>query len=245
MGAAAKPLPLVCFKWPWSPNSQSAPSPSPSPCGDLELPWLFKSIRTLAQGLLIAGDLPSPASAGYGGGVRGRKRQTGVVAVEADHGDVEQRALAAALASGRPATVLEFYLPRCRLCASLQGLVAELEDSAGGSASFVLADAEDDRWLPERWGVVRQGVNAAKVDAGIGALCRHPHFASDKQESREPTCEALAYRSREAIAWRTTLSSAVVLHIGHRRRSHGQQDQSDAHCNNDSLLNQDGADGSH
>ncbi|TVU03066.1 hypothetical protein EJB05_51394 [Eragrostis curvula] len=146
---SAKPPPLVCFKWPWSPNPQSGPSPSPSPCGDLELPWLFKSIRTLAQGLLIAGDLPSPASAGYGGGVRGRKRQTGVAAVEADRGDVEQRALAAALASGRPATVLEFYSPRCRLCASLQGLVAELEEGAGGSASFVLADAEDDRWLPE------------------------------------------------------------------------------------------------
>ncbi|TVU03061.1 hypothetical protein EJB05_51389 [Eragrostis curvula] len=149
MAAAAKPPPLVCFKWPWSPNPQSGPSSSPSPCGDLELPWLFKSIRTLAQGLLIAGDLPSPASAGYGGGVRGRKRQTGVAAVEADRGDVEQRALAAALASGRPATVLEFYSPRCRLCASLQGLVAELEEGAGGSASFVLADAEDDRWLPE------------------------------------------------------------------------------------------------
>lgn len=69
--------------------------------------------------------------------------------VEVDRGDAEQRALAASLASGRPATVLEFYSPRCRLCASLQGLVRELQDGASGSASFVLADAEDDRWLPE------------------------------------------------------------------------------------------------
>ncbi|XP_003577400.1 uncharacterized protein LOC100821647 [Brachypodium distachyon] len=152
MGAAAKPAPFVCFKWPWgpslnaSPNPSLSPSPSPSPCGDLELPWLFKSIRTVAQGLLIAGDLPSPSG---GDGSRRRKRNPGQVVVEADRGDAEQRALAAALVSGRAATVLEFYSTRCRLCASLQGLVRELEDGAGGCASFVLADAEDDRWLPE------------------------------------------------------------------------------------------------
>lgn len=151
MGAAGKPPPFVCFKWPWSPNPNPSLSLIPSPCGDLELPWLFKSIRTLAQGLLIAGDLPSsPASSSAGGGSWGRQRRsTGAAVVEADRGDAEQRALAAALATGRPATVLEFYSPRCRLCASLQDLVRELEDGAGGSASFVLADAEDDRWLPE------------------------------------------------------------------------------------------------
>ncbi|CAN6372682.1 unnamed protein product [Urochloa humidicola] len=156
MGAAAKPPPFVCFKWPWNPNPQSSPSPSPSPCGDLELPWLFKSIRTLAEGLLIAGDLPSPlasAAAAAGGGGRRRQgwgwRSPGAAPVEADRGDAEQRALAAALAGGRPATVLEFYSPRCRLCGSLQGLVRELQEQAGGSAGFVLADAEDDRWLPE------------------------------------------------------------------------------------------------
>jgi hypothetical protein len=149
MGAAAKPPPLLCFKWPWNPNPQPSASQSPSPCGDLELPWLFKSIRALAQGLLIAGDLPAPASVGTSGGLRGRGMRSGPVAVEADRGDAEQRALAAALASGRAVTVLEFYSPRCRLCASLQGFVRELEDGAAGSASFVLADAEDDRWLPE------------------------------------------------------------------------------------------------
>ncbi|AQK49218.1 Thiol:disulfide interchange protein TxlA [Zea mays] len=148
MGAAGKPPPLVCFKWPWGPNPIPSASSSPSPCGDLELPWLFKSIRTLAQGLLIAGDIPSPASS-PSGGVRGVQRRTGAAVVEVDRGDAEQRALAASLASGRPATVLEFYSPRCRLCASLQGLVRELQDGASGSASFVLADAEDDRWLPE------------------------------------------------------------------------------------------------
>ncbi|XP_040384857.1 uncharacterized protein LOC102709789 [Oryza brachyantha] len=150
MGAAAKPPPFVCFKWPWGGGPKAAspnPATGPSPCGDLELPWLFKSIGTLAQGLLIAGDLPSPSSDGGGGG---RRRRRPGAAVEADRGEAEQRALAAALATrGREATVLEFYSPRCRLCASLQGLVRELEDGAGGRAGFVLADAEDDRWLPE------------------------------------------------------------------------------------------------
>ncbi|KAB8115766.1 hypothetical protein EE612_056487 [Oryza sativa] len=109
------PPSFVCFKWPW-------------PCGDLELPWLFKSIRTSAQGRLVAGDLPSHSSDGGGGG-----------------GEAEQRALA----SGRDAAVLEFYSPRLRQCASLQGLVRELEDGAGGWTGFAIADAEDDRWLPE------------------------------------------------------------------------------------------------
>jgi hypothetical protein len=152
MGAAAKPQSFVCFKWPWGPGLNASPSanPSPSPCGDLELPWLFKSIRTVAQGLLIAGDLPSPSTASGGHEARfWKKRHPGPAAVEADRGDAEQRALAAALVSGKAATLLEFYSPRCRLCSSLQGLVRELEDGADGCASFVLADAEDDRWLPE------------------------------------------------------------------------------------------------
>ncbi|KAG2562973.1 uncharacterized protein LOC120644796 [Panicum virgatum] len=150
MGAAAKPPPSICFKWPWGPNPGPSPDPGPSPCGGLELPWLFKSIRTLARGLVIAGDLPSPPAPAAGGGGGGR-RGWGAVQVEADRGDAEQRALAAALVRGGPATVLEFYSPRCRLCASLQGLVRELEEEqrAGGAAAFVLADAEDDRWLPE------------------------------------------------------------------------------------------------
>uniref|UniRef100_A0ACD5WWF2 Uncharacterized protein n=1 Tax=Avena sativa TaxID=4498 RepID=A0ACD5WWF2_AVESA len=161
MGTAAKPPPFVCFKWPWGPSLNASPTPtpspsatpSPSPCGDLELPWLFKSIRTVAQGLLIAGDLPSsspsPSPASGGHGARLLRPHPRPAAVEADGGDAEQRALAAALVSGRAPTVLEFYSPRCRLCSSLQGLVRELEDGHDGCASFVLADAEDDRWLPE------------------------------------------------------------------------------------------------
>jgi hypothetical protein len=70
---------------------------------------------------------------------RRRRRSPGLAA------EAEQRALA----SGRDAAVLEFYSPRLRQCASLQGLVRELEDGAGGWTGFAIADAEDDRWLPE------------------------------------------------------------------------------------------------
>ncbi|KAB8115768.1 hypothetical protein EE612_056490, partial [Oryza sativa] len=72
-------------------------------------------------------------------GVRRRRRIPGLAA------EVEQRALA----GGRDAAVLEFYSPWLRLCASLQGLVRELEDGAGGWTGFAIADAEDDRWLAE------------------------------------------------------------------------------------------------
>lgn len=79
----------------------------------------------------------------------GVQRRTSVAVIEADRGDAEQRALATSLASGKPATMLEFYSPRCRLYASLQGLMRELKDGTSGAANFVLADAEDDRWLSE------------------------------------------------------------------------------------------------
>ncbi|KAE8783999.1 hypothetical protein D1007_42475 [Hordeum vulgare] len=151
MGTAAKPPPFVCFKWPWGPSLNASPGPSagPSPCGDLERPWLFKSICTIAQGLVITGDTPSASTVTGGYGAKLWKRHAGTAPVEADRGDAEQRALAATLVSSRATTVLEFYSPRCRLCSSLQGLVRELEGGGNACASFVLADAEDDRWLPE------------------------------------------------------------------------------------------------
>jgi hypothetical protein len=64
-------------------------------------------------------------------------------------GEEEKRALAAALKSGKEATVLEFYSPKCRLCNSLHSLVLDLERRNEDLASFVLADAESEQWLPE------------------------------------------------------------------------------------------------
>jgi hypothetical protein len=79
-----------------------------------------------------------------------------------DRGDADQRALVAALVSGKAATLLEFYSSRSCLCSSLQGLVHELEDGVNGCASFVQADAKDDRWLPE--------VRLDSIDSGVVPL---------------------------------------------------------------------------
>ncbi|KMZ72834.1 hypothetical protein ZOSMA_15G01740 [Zostera marina] len=66
-----------------------------------------------------------------------------------EQGEAEQRALASALASGKDATVLEFYSPKCRLCISLVNLVRNLEKKNSDWVNFVLADSENPTWLPE------------------------------------------------------------------------------------------------
>ncbi|OAY64908.1 Thiol:disulfide interchange protein TxlA [Ananas comosus] len=150
MGAAPQPS-LLCWKWPWDPNPNPNPSPNPNPCGSPELPWLFRSLHTLstlAQSLLISDAAPDPpprrrptAAAAAAGRGRGRSRE--------EQGEAEHRALAAALASGKEATVVEFYSPKCRLCASLLDLVLDVESRNSDWVSFVLADAENEMWLPE------------------------------------------------------------------------------------------------
>ncbi|XP_074565469.1 uncharacterized protein LOC141821968 [Curcuma longa] len=144
IGAGPRPSPpLLCWrwKWPWDPNP-----PNLSPCGNLEAPWLFKSLQTLAslaQNLIhqTQTSLPSPiapipvrsaASRAWNG-----------------QGEAEHRALASALASGKEAIVLEFYSPKCRLCNSLLDLVLRIEEKNSDWVSFVLADAENEMWLPE------------------------------------------------------------------------------------------------
>lgn len=71
-----------------------------------------------------------------------------------EQGDSEERALALALVSGKRATLLEFYSPKCTLCRSLLRLVLEVEHRNKDWLSVVMADAENKRWLPEvstRW----------------------------------------------------------------------------------------------
>jgi protein-disulfide isomerase len=144
MASPSKPSPLICWKWPFSPNPNS--KTSPTSCGDPhDLPWLVKSLKTLgslSQRLLIA-DPPSSSSESFEG-VAPPPRITAVA-----KGEAEQRALAAALKSGREATVVEFYSPKCRLCNSLLPLVLDLERRNEDWVSFVLADAESEQWLPE------------------------------------------------------------------------------------------------
>ncbi|KAJ4755840.1 Thiol:disulfide interchange protein txlA [Rhynchospora pubera] len=145
MAPTSKPSPFICWRWPFSPNPN--PNPTSTSCGDpRDLPWLFKSLKTLgslAQGFLIA-DPPS-ASASASIGVAPPPPHL----TAASQGEAEQRALAAALKSGKEATVLEFYSPKCRLCNSLLGLVLDLERRNEDWVSFVLADAENEQWLPE------------------------------------------------------------------------------------------------
>lgn len=144
MASTSKPSPLICWKWPFSPNPN--PNPSLASCGDpRDLPWLFKSLKTLgslAQGLLIADPL---SSSSVSVGVKASPQRLRAAA----QGEAEQRALAAALKSGKEATVLEFYSPKCRLCNSLLGLVLDLERKNEDWVSFVFADAENEQWLPE------------------------------------------------------------------------------------------------
>jgi hypothetical protein len=66
-----------------------------------------------------------------------------------EQGEAEQRAFASALASGKEATVLEFYSPRCRLCNSLLNFVLEVEGRNSSWLNVVMADAENEKWLPE------------------------------------------------------------------------------------------------
>ncbi|GFP86503.1 thiol:disulfide interchange protein txla homolog [Phtheirospermum japonicum] len=66
-----------------------------------------------------------------------------------EQGEAEQRAFAAALASGKDALVVEFYSPKCRLCNSLLGFVMEVERRNSNWLNIVMADAENDKWLPE------------------------------------------------------------------------------------------------
>ncbi|KAG6674778.1 hypothetical protein I3842_15G062000 [Carya illinoinensis] len=66
-----------------------------------------------------------------------------------EQGEAEQRAFAAALATGKEATVMEFYSPKCRLCNSLVNFVSEVEGRNSDWLNVVMADAENEKWLPE------------------------------------------------------------------------------------------------
>ncbi|XP_039146330.1 thiol:disulfide interchange protein TxlA homolog [Dioscorea cayenensis subsp. rotundata] len=143
MGAAGKPHPLLCWKWPWDPFRKPQDPQNPNPCGTLESPWLFQSLHnlsSLAVNLFDQAFSLDPARHG--------SKKTAPLSRE-DQGEAEHRALASALASGKDATVIEFYSPKCLLCNSLLDHVLELEARNSDWVSFVLADAENERWLPE------------------------------------------------------------------------------------------------
>uniref|UniRef100_A0A7N0SXS7 Thioredoxin domain-containing protein n=1 Tax=Kalanchoe fedtschenkoi TaxID=63787 RepID=A0A7N0SXS7_KALFE len=156
MGTAPR-HPLFCFKWEWDVPRNSKNS---NGC-TWETPWLVKSLQTIgsiAAGLfdsatkssfpLVQSLGPFQLNAGSGkdkeGGVFKRKSLT-----PDEQGEAEQRAFASALASGKEATVLEFYSPKCALCNSLLNFTLEVERRNMEWLNIVMADAENEKWLPE------------------------------------------------------------------------------------------------
>ncbi|WCJ35366.1 Thioredoxin superfamily protein [Euphorbia peplus] len=123
---SASKKPLFCLKWPWDVHQ----GPQSSNLCTFEGPWIFKSLQTLGP---------------EGDGLKSRMK---VLSPELQ-GEAEQRAFASALASGKEATILEFYSPKCRLCSSLLGFVMEVENRNSSWLNIVMADAENEKWLPE------------------------------------------------------------------------------------------------
>ncbi|KAK7356613.1 hypothetical protein VNO80_15888 [Phaseolus coccineus] len=118
-----------CLKWPWN---EASPNSGPSPC-KFEGPWPLKSLQNLG---LIAFNFANSVSSW-------KKKMT------LAESEAEQRAFASALASGKGATLVEFYSPKCRLCNSLLKFVSEVETRNSHWLNIVMADAENPNWLPE------------------------------------------------------------------------------------------------
>ncbi|KAL8472550.1 hypothetical protein ACS0TY_029670 [Phlomoides rotata] len=148
MNSPPKHHSLFCLKWPWLDHQyQNNSKNHHNPC-TLDTPWLFKSLTnfgTVALNLINStvsqnsSRVPFQFNQGQGREILGSEKQ----------GEAEQRAFAAALATGKEATLVEFYSPKCRLCNSLLPFVMEMENRNSDWLSIVMADAENDTWLPE------------------------------------------------------------------------------------------------
>ncbi|KAI3758985.1 hypothetical protein L6452_06558 [Arctium lappa] len=146
MGGGIPPKqPLFCLKWPWDLHSNANPTKPLDSCSSGP-PWLFKSFQTVASLALTLVDsiskpqtrTPLQSSSRMSKGLSGEEQ-----------GELEQRALACALADGKDATVIEFYSPKCSLCNSMVDFVGHVENKNADWLNIVMADAENDKWLPE------------------------------------------------------------------------------------------------
>ncbi|KAA8537705.1 hypothetical protein F0562_027305 [Nyssa sinensis] len=146
--------PLFCLKWPWDVHQ----NPKNSNVCNFEAPWLFKSLQNL--GAISFNAINSISKSPYlwikppfqfDAGIKQKNtfKPTKKILNPEEQGEAEQRALAAALASGKEATVLEFYSPKCSLCNSLLNFVLEVEGRNSDWLNIVMADAENEKWLPE------------------------------------------------------------------------------------------------
>jgi thiol-disulfide isomerase/thioredoxin len=151
-----------CLKWPWdSLNPNPKISQNPNPC-NYEAPWLFRSLQNLGSFAFNFANSVSKSSSSQTRNssesdeknshnkrlnLTWNKKKT--TPSGAEQAEAEQRAFAAALASNKEATLLEFYSPKCRLCNSLLSFVLEMEKRNAGWLNVVMADAENQMWLPE------------------------------------------------------------------------------------------------
>ncbi|KAB2076098.1 hypothetical protein ERO13_A06G015700v2 [Gossypium hirsutum] len=144
---------LFCLKWPWDVNKQSKSS---NLC-TFEGPWLFKSMQNLGSFVLNSFNSVSglrfsnlnPTQIAFGVSQNENLKFKRKPLSPDEQGEAEQRAFASALASGKSATVIEFYSPKCSLCNSLLKFVMEVENRNSDWLNIVLADAENEKWLPE------------------------------------------------------------------------------------------------
>ncbi|XP_041996801.1 thiol:disulfide interchange protein TxlA homolog isoform X1 [Salvia splendens] len=130
--------PLFCVKWPWNSNLNLNNN---NPHCTLDTPWVFKSVRNLGAAAFKLINSTAKTHLGFNNQETSRSGQV--------QGEAEQRAFAAALVTARDATLLEFYSPKCRLCNSLLPFVTEIENRNSDWLNIVMADAENDMWLPE------------------------------------------------------------------------------------------------
>lgn len=134
MSSPPKHNPLFCLKWQWDNHHYQNNSNNHNPC-TLDTPWLFKSLTNLGTVALKL--------------INSRVSQNSRIPFQFNQGEAEQRAFAAALATGKEATLVEFYSPKCRLCNSLLPFVMEMENRNSDWLNIVMADAENETWLPE------------------------------------------------------------------------------------------------
>ncbi|XP_022765963.1 uncharacterized protein LOC111310843 [Durio zibethinus] len=125
-----------------------------------EGPWLLKSMQNLGSLVLKTYNLVLKSSGSWVNNynpvqLAARTTQNSNLKLKGktlspeEQGEAESRAFASALASGKEATVIEFYSPKCSLCNSLLKFVMGVENRNSDWLNIVLADAENEKWLPE------------------------------------------------------------------------------------------------
>ncbi|PON99192.1 Thioredoxin [Trema orientale] len=156
MGSNQK-KPLFCFKLPWYVDQNTR---SPNDC-TFETPWLFKSLQNVGSlafkfvNSISKSPEPLMTDSNFkpfqfdAGTSQNKVLKSKPNLSPEEQGEAEHRAFASALASSKEATVLEFYSPKCRLCSSLLNFVLEVEGRNSDWLNIVMADAENDKWLPE------------------------------------------------------------------------------------------------